>query len=217
MSAVSGGGNYISDGAIMAWLANQQDGIYDDLKASMDLAETRADFNDELTTIKAQLADANEQKDFSKVDGELQAFMTKYGSNPEFADTCAALADMAQKIHGDYENVKDYDVKYAQYEQDLAAYNKKVAEMPATTLSNSAVKLHKPEAPPEPVRSYSKESIDKWTKLIGDKVETSGKNDQLTMIHIQELKATLDQGSQLASTFISSGDKTSSSIIGNIA
>ena len=81
----------------------------------------------------------------------------------------------------------------------------------------SAVKLQKPEAPPEPVRSYSKDTIDKWTKLIGDKVETSGKNDQLTMIHIQELKATLDQGSQLASTFISSGDKTSSSIIGNIA
>ncbi len=217
MSAVSGGGNYISDAAIMAWLANQQDGIYDDLKESMDLAETRSAFNDELTTIKAQLADANEQKDFAKVDGELQAFMTKYGSNPEFADICAALADMAQKIHGDYENVKDYDVKYAQYEQDLAAYDEKVAEMPQLTLSNSAVKLHKPEAPPEPVRSYSKDSIDTWTKLIGDKVETSGKNDQLTMIHIQELKATLDQGSQLASTFISSGDKTSSSIIGNIA
>jgi len=217
MSAVSGGGNYISDAAIMEWLAIQQDGIYEDLRASMDLAETRADFNDELTTIKAQLADANEQKDFAKVDGELQALMDKYGSDPEFADTCAALADMAQKIHGDHEGAKDYDVKYAQYEKDLAAYDKKVAEMSRTTLNNSAVKLHKPEPPPEPIRSYSKESIEKWTKLIDDKVQTSGKNDQLTMIHIQELKATLDQGSQLASTFISSGDKTSSSIIGNIA
>ena len=41
MSAV--GGNYISDGQIMAWLANQQDRIYGDLKESMDLAETRAE------------------------------------------------------------------------------------------------------------------------------------------------------------------------------
>lgn len=217
MSAVSGGGNYISDAAIMEWLALQQDGIYADLKESMDLAETRAQFNDALTTIKAQLADANEQKDFAKVDGELQALMDEYASNPEFAETCAALADMANKIHGDYENVKDYEVKYAQYEKDLAVYNAKVADMSPADLRNSAVKLHKPEAPPQPVRSYPKDSIEKWTKLIDDKVETSGKNDQLTMIHIQELKATLDQGSQLASTFISSGDKTSSAIIGNIA
>src|SRR4051794_27447777 len=39
MSAISGGGNYISDGQIMEWLASQQDRIYGDLKESIDLAD----------------------------------------------------------------------------------------------------------------------------------------------------------------------------------
>ena len=69
MSAV--GGNYISDGQIMAWLASQQDRIYGDLKESMDLAETRADFASELVEIKAHLEEANRNKDFGAVDQEL--------------------------------------------------------------------------------------------------------------------------------------------------
>ena len=76
MSAVSGGGgNYISDGQIMAWLANQQDRIYGDLKQSMDLGEKRADAASDLATIKLHLSEANKNQNFGKVDEELQAFV----------------------------------------------------------------------------------------------------------------------------------------------
>src|SRR5258706_9813937 len=102
MSAVSGGGgNYISDGQIMAWLANQQDRIYGDLEKSMDLSDKRAEFTGDLTKIKADLQHANEHNDFKQVDGELQAFKEKYGSDPDFAKACADLDGMITQIHGD--------------------------------------------------------------------------------------------------------------------
>lgn len=208
MSAVSGGGNYISDGAIMAWLANQQDRVYGDLKESMDLANSRADFADELNDIKAGLADANRKSDFSKVDAQLQAFMDKYGSDPSFADTCADLKGIADQIHNDCEVSKAHPEALAKYVQELADYG-------AALFAHRAVIA--PTPPADPITSYDQTQIDDWSTQIEGKLDLSSKNDQLTMIHIQELKATLDQGAQLGSTFISSGDKTSSSIINNIA
>ncbi len=224
MSAVSGGGgNYISDGAIMAWLANQQDRIYGDLRSSMDLAENRAQFADDLNDIKSGLADANRTHDFSKVDAQLQSFMDKYGSDPDFAETCEALQGVASQIHTNSEYAsKGYPEamdKYRQEVRDYYAASSAQAEHVTgpNGLQNSAVEREFPKPPADPVTSYSKEQIEDWTRQIDGKLDVSSKNDQLTMIHIQELKATLDQGAQLGSTFISSGDKTSSSIINNIA
>lgn len=224
MSAVSGGGNYISDGAIMAWLANQQDRIYGDLRNSMDLAESRASFADDLNDIKAGLADANRTHDFGKVDGELQAFMEKYGSDPNFAETCEALQGVASQIHTNYEYAsKGHPEAFDKYRQDLLDYDVAVATQsqlvagPNGSMDYAAVEKEVPTPPADPIVSYSKEQIDGWSTKIDGKLDVSSKNDQLTMIHIQELKATLDQGAQLGSTFISSGDKTSSSIINNIA
>jgi hypothetical protein len=219
MSAV--GGNYISDGAIMAWLAEQQDRIYGDLKSSMDLAERRADFQSALTNVKSHLAEANNTKDFSTVDAELQDLIDTYGSNPEFAEACAALKPMADRIHA------DHVYKTEVYPEAKANYDAAVADAVNATeggtitgrggaspsnLRNSSVESQKPA---DPISSYSEEDLDNWTNIVGGQVDNAGRNDQLTMIHIQELKATLDQGSQLASTFISSSDKTTSSILNN--
>ncbi len=220
MSAVSGGGgNYISDGQIMAWLANQQDRIYGDLRESMDLSETRAHFADDLNDIKAGLADANRTHDFGKVDAQLQAFMDKYGSDPDFAETCEALQGVASQIHTNYEYASHGHAEAMdKFHQDRNYYQAVLAQAAESSgLENSAVKRDVPTQPADPIVSYSKEQIDDWSKEIDGKLDVSSKNDQLTMIHIQELKATLDQGAQLGSTFISSGDKTSSSIINNIA
>ncbi len=224
MSAVSGGGgNYISDGQIMAWLANQQDRIYGDLRDSMDLSESRAHFADDLNDIKAGLADANRTYDFGKVDAQLQAFMEKYGSDPDFAQTCEALQGVASQIHTNYEYAsKGHAEAMDKYHQDLRDYSDATTAQATQVagphgLHNSAVERAVPQKPADAIVSYTKEQIDDWSKQIDGKLEVSSKNDQLTMIHIQELKATLDQGAQLGSTFISSGDKTSSSIINNIA
>lgn len=218
MSAVTGGGNYISDGQIMEWLASQQDRIYGDLKTSMDLADHRAHFADDLNDIKAGLAEANRSHDFSKVDAQLQALMDKYGSDPSFAETCEALHGVADQVHKDATYAANYDVTKAANDKEWGDYYKAITASPGGMANLLHADVPKePEHLADPVRFYSDKQIEDWTKALDGKLDIAGKNDQLTMIHIQELKATLDQGAQLGSTFISSGDKTSSAIINNIA
>lgn len=223
MSQVSGGGNYISDGQIMAWLANQQDRLYDDLRSSMDLSGARADFTDELNTIKTHLQQANEKKDFSQVDAELQAFIGKYGSDPNFAELCKGIDGIAQQVHEGAQAGATYAQTFAKFEVDSKNYSAQMAHLAASpgALANALQQHNLPAAPEEPTRPepqhYSADTLKSWETLIDGKGDLANKNDQLTMIHIQELKASLDQAAQLGSTFISSGDKTSSAIINNIA
>lgn len=222
MSAV-GGGNYISDGAIMAWLATQQDRIYTDLKDAMDMSERRADFQSALTNVKTQLAQANGNKDFGEVDRQLQNLLSEYGSDPEFAEAVGQLKPMADQIHADWDyKVNVYPGKKAAFDAEAATASTEVASFGNSGGRGAGSSLAqygsiKAERPAEPVHSYDDKDIEAWQNVVGGQVDNMGRNDQLTMIHIQELKATLDQGSQLASTFISSGDKTTSSIINNIA
>jgi hypothetical protein len=221
MSAIGSGGNYISDGDIMAWLANEQDRIYGDLSKSMDLSDKRAEFTDKLNNIKADLETANKSHDFSKVDGELQDFMRTYGSDPEFQGLCDGLKDMASQIHSGCQAQQDYADKQAQYSTDVANYKValgKVLTFTASAADYALIEKGVPQAPTAPgPQVYDDGQMQSWDTLISGKTDVSGKNDQLTMIHIQELKATLDQSAQLGSTFISSGDKTNSAIINNIA
>ena len=221
MSAIGGGGNYISDGDIMAWLALQQNRIYEDLSSSMDLSEQRAHFTDSLNNIKADLEAANKSGKFGKVDGELQDFMTKCGSDPQFQDLCSGLKDMASQIHSDYQVRADYPGKVVQYRKDEQAYDAAQGRQSvgvATPEDLERLARGRPQPPTElPAQGYKDDQLQSWESLIDGKSDVLNKNDQLTMIHIQELKATLDQGAQLGSSFISSGDKTSSAIINNIA
>jgi hypothetical protein len=223
MSAVGGGGNYISDGQIMAWLATQQDRIYEDLRGSMDLSEKRAQFADQLNNIKAELQQANASKNFAKVDADLQAFIHDYGSEPEFAELCKGLQGMADKIHSDLGAQQTWDTAHAEPAPALQAYTQPTGGPHPTAFGHStAISPHGQYntgdgGTQRPEQHYSDGDMQSWNDLIGGKLDGSSKNDQLTMIHIQELKATLDQGAQLGSTFISSGDKTSSAIINNIA
>ncbi len=214
MSAIgNGGANYISDAQIMTWLATQQGRIYDDLRDSMDLSQERANFTEALNDIKAHLQEANELKDFSKVNQELKSFLEQYGSMPEFASICRDLEGMAETIDGPHAK---YERECGEHVQDLQRHE---AQAQAYKNGTSIFPPGPAPTPPSPPGSqqYSDEMLKSWTDAIGSKVDSLGKNDQLAMIHIQELKATLDQGAQLGSTFISSGDKTASAIINNIA
>jgi hypothetical protein len=223
MSAVSGGGNYISDGALMEWLAKQQDDLYADLRGSIDLSDTRAQLADELNTIKSELQTANQNHDFAKVDSLIQQFIGTYGADPQFAEFTTDLQSMAETIRGGCQARADYAAQEAERKHPLAPYyssdgGQHVNSFKGANPRNFTVV----EAPPGYLRdpgpqSYDDKTIDAWTNLIGGKLDLSSKNDQLTMIHIQEVKSTIDQGAQFASSFISSGDKTSSAIINNIA
>lgn len=223
MSAVSGGGggSYISDGQIMAWLAEQQGRIYGDLRDSMGLAEQRADFTDKLNNIKSDLAQANRTHDFSKVNDEMKSFMDTYADDPNFAELCEGLKPMFDQVEGDFAARQGQAEAHDKWVKDSATYTMAVASKALGRASRDELEIVKNGAPKEPPtlgpQGYDENQMKDWDTQLGEKTDATSKNDQLTMIHIQELKATLDQGSQLASTFISSGDKTQSAIINNIA
>jgi hypothetical protein len=120
---------------------------------------------------------------------------------------------MAEVIHKDwqYKSV-DYPAVKADYDAKVAETNARVASAGPGALQNSSIEA---QIPAEPRHAYTDEGLKRWTDMLDGQIDNSGRNDQLTMISIQELKATIDQGSQLASTLISSSDKTSSSILNN--
>lgn len=213
MSAIEGNNNYISDGDIMAWLATEQDRIYGQLSDAMDLSDKRAKFADDLNNIKAELQQANASGDFRKVDADLQSFVNAYGSDPQLGDLCNGLDDMAAKIHSDLQG---------QTPPELQVYTQPPSSDAATMnarLNLGGGQLLQPIRPEQPNtdagQHYSDADMQAWKDLITGKLDSSSKNDQLTMIHIQELKATLDQGTQLGSTYIASDDKTVNAIINN--
>ena len=230
MSAVSGGGNYISDGQIMAWLATQQDRIYGELSENMDTANERGDFIEELNKIKSDLHAANKSHDFTQVDAELQAFMDKYESDPRFTKLVDGLKGLADRVHADV--LADIEpnatpVSAAPHAQQAfvgphgAAVTYAGRSGPVVTKAwsdpNGTRLPVGSDYKPKTKQGYSDDQMKDWDDLISSKADLANKNDQLTMIHIQELRSTLDLSSQLASSFISSGDKTSSAIINNIA
>ncbi|HVY30980.1 MAG TPA: hypothetical protein VHB79_30685 [Polyangiaceae bacterium] len=220
MSAVSSGGNYISDSQILSWLAEQQDRIYGELGENMDGADDRSDFVERLSKIKSDLHGAKSPDALKGVDAELQKFVEDYGSDPRFTSLMDGLDGIASKVHQDAQVHPDRPNDLTPANQFYK--NNPSAKAPVNFRDPGFVDPTKPrdhdKPPAEPAfAGYSDDDLRVWDDLIGSKVDHANKNDQLTMIHIQELRSTLDQGSQLASSFISSGDKTSSSIINNIA
>jgi hypothetical protein len=212
MASVSGGGNYMSDGAIMEWLATQQDRLYGDLRDSMRTSEARAAFADELTEIKAGLHRANQTHDFKQVDEQMQQFLETYGSDPAFAETCEGLKEMFGRIHDDTEGRLGKE-RAAELLKPDGGGDEPVAVGEANAKRYQGYQF----ALSLSSQGYTDGELQDWDKLIDGKLDVAGKNDQMNMIHIQQLKATIDQGSQFGSQYIASGDKTSSSIINNIA
>jgi hypothetical protein len=220
MASISGGGgNYISDGNIMEWLATQQDRIYGDLRDSMQSSEARAQFSNDLNDIKAALHAANDSPnhDFTQVDQKMQAFMQTYDSDPEFAELCSGLEDMVNQVHADTAIQIEKARKQAEYQAWANTAAPQVDNAVALSAYTGRVEAMRNDLASTPPQLYQENTLRAWDELIGGKLDTLGKNDQLTMIHIQQLKATIDQSSQFGSQFIASGDKTSSSIINNIA
>jgi hypothetical protein len=234
MASISGGGNYVSDGEILQWLALEQDRIYGDLRESMDLSRNRASFADALNKIKTALHQANIAKpsDFGNVDAQLSELLETYGSDPDYADLCKGLEELADPIHARATAEDDYATKLAQHNRDYeamlepSAVGTEVAKLTAqgfevtdawTKVQQSAEDFRVTEAPTPPSdQPYDDNQLQVWDGLIGGKLDLVNKNDQLNMIHIQQLKALGDQSSQLGSQFIASSDKTSGSIINNI-
>jgi hypothetical protein len=225
MTAIPSGGNYMSDAEIMAWVAQKQSDMYGDLSKAIDVSQDRAHFTEDLNNIKADLRHANETNDFSKVDGELQAFMSKYGSDPNFAEACQGIDGIANEIHSGGSVQRAYVDAHVRWQTAVTEYDAAVELLKSgsgTLLEQMHavnVSMHPPGDPPQPPGSqhYSDSQMDAWKDLISGKIDDAGHNDQLNMIHVQDVKGQIDQSTQLASALISGSQKASEGILHNIA
>jgi hypothetical protein len=206
MSAV--GGNYMSDGAIMAWVAGQQNRLYGDLKTTMAVQEQRAQMTSDLADIKKNLEVANRHSEqFPEVYKEMQAFVEKYGDEPDFDELVGTVQEIAKKV----------EIKLSGNAAPAVAAGNN-GSLFTKGIVVAASPLAKPGTSvevPKPSANFSDETIKGWMDAIDKKLDASGMNEQLGMIKINEIKSTIDQGTQMASQLIKSGNDSMNLILNN--
>lgn len=246
MSAVSSS-SYMSDAAILAWVAEQQNRLYGDLHTAMSFEEARADMASDVTDLKVLLQQSVEDKSkLAQLGLALDHFSAKYGNVPEFAEVKEVVDDIQQNLAGGIAKVQRGQTLQAVATGGLASVTQNwspgaysvggpgtsapassgTAASSATTGRGGGIVAAPTPAVSTPNYSsffsdplnfvlVDKDKVDQWVKALGEKIDASNQNQQIGMIHIGEIKSTIDQGSNLASQLVKSGNDTTSSIINN--
>lgn len=82
---------------------------------------------------------------------------------------------------------------------------------------NGRLEKAKTETGEAKIGGYKDETIKDWLAAITEKVDASGTNDQLAMIHIKQLNDNINNSSGMVSGIIESRNNATASIINNIA
>jgi hypothetical protein len=211
MSAVGGGGNYMSDGAILAWVTQQQNRMYGDLEGTMQQQELQGQMASDLADIKQHLETlAKHPENVKDVDAELSKFIDAYGSNPHFEEIASTVSEIEIGVRA-----------HIPADQTAASVDPGVFSLSLNSkggqtqlsVSAPATQATPPPAPP----TLDQETIKGWTDTLDKKLGAAGTNEQLGMVHINEVKSTIDQSTQIASQLIKSSNDSMSSVIHNIA
>jgi hypothetical protein len=217
MSAVSNS-TYMSDAAILAWVTEQQQRLYGDLHSAMSFEESRADMASDVTDLKVLLQGAVDDKTkLAQLGVAIDHFNAKYGSVPEFAEVKEVVDDIQKGLAGGISRMTDY-----QTATQFASGAAMTAIAPGGGAVSGTTNVPAAAAPSQGIftdpRNFvvvDKDQVDRWVKALGEKIDASNQNQQIGMIHIGEIKSTIDQGSNLASQLVKSGNDTTSSIINN--
>ncbi len=216
MSTVQG--NYMSDAAIMAWVAEQQNRLYGDLHVAMDFEELRSGMASDVSDLKGLVQRAGEDvNNLPALGAGLQEFRTKYGNVPEFQELMQVVDDILRSAGAaiDAATSMGHIDPLAAAIQNVSVGLSSAFHGPPLQASSTATNPGAFASLGQVPTALSKEDVDRWVKVLGEKVDASNNNQQIGMIHIGEIKSTIDQGSNLASQLVKSGNDTTSSIINN--
>jgi hypothetical protein len=207
MSFSSVGGGFQGADALLAFAAVQQGRMNEEMTASMQTADLRSQMAGDLADIKSHLEIANRHgENFPDVDKELQAFMEKYGSVPELEDVTSTVKEIADNVQ---EHVQSTSKANG---EAMNGYGMTHAEW----VSQGSLGLE-PQPPPLQTVHYDDKTIQSWLGDITGKLDASGTNDQLAMIHLKQLNDNINNSSGMVSGIIESRQNALSSIINNIA
>jgi len=209
MSAV-GGSNYVSDATLLAWVTTQQDRLYGDLKETMGFQQLQGEMSSELADIKQAVVAAQEDpKKYAALEEDMKAFVAKYGDIPEFGQIVDSVKTFQADVTHQLDKVRGSDA----YGQKMAQYAAAVAEHLANGGNRNDADCPKP--PEIEISRFAQATTDSWIKALDEKLDASSTNEQLGMIHLNELKSTIDQSSQQASQMLKSNNDSLNFIINN--
>lgn len=208
----SGVGGFQGGDALLAFAAIQQGRMNEEMTEAMRVADLRSQMAGELADIKSHLHTGIEHPtELVEVDKEMQAFLEKYGDEPALQDVVSTVRGIQENIHGQAEKYQN---------------SKFQGSVPKEVLGDSgstgrAGHLAKPNSVQYDVDrnplDYADETISTWIDQITEKLDASGTNDQLEMIHIKQLNDNINNSSGMVSGIIESRNNATSSIINNIA
>ena len=206
MSFSGVGGGFQGGNALLAFAAIQKGRLNEEMTESMPIPDLRSQMAGDLADIKAHLEQANrDPKSFPDVAIELQAFMDKYGGEPELGDVTSTVGPIATEVQNHCDGVQKWnDAVVAKYADDVENW-KKMGGAPPVPL------------PFQTIERYDDKIIQTWLDNITQKLDAAGTNDQLAMIHIKQLNDNINNSSGMVSGIIESRNNSTASIINNIA
>jgi hypothetical protein len=207
MSFSGVGGGFQGGDALLAFAAIQQGRMNEEMTDSMRVADLRSQMAGDLADIKAHLETADKYGEkFPDVDAEMQAFMAKYGDEPALADVTSTVGEIADGIHRRLGEIASQNTQ-AQQGHDID-----VSEWKSGGMIGS-------QPPPVVLATFepNEGTVKNWIDQITQKLDASGTNDQLAMIHIKQLNDNINNSSSMVSGIIESRNNATSSIINNIA
>jgi hypothetical protein len=201
MSAISGGGNYVSDSAILEWVTVQQNRQYGELQDAMDFATLRGDMTSDFAKIKQELqAASKDPKALKQLNEDIQAFQDKYGDVPEFDDVTKMVGQWADEVSSKADALSGL----AQAQADWDA-------LPPPADGETDTRGDRPVAP-DPLNA---DDVKDWAANADKVLDGTNQNEQLGMIRINEIKSTIDHTAEIASQLINSSNDTTAFAIHN--
>jgi hypothetical protein len=184
--------NFMSSSTIEAWMESKTDDLYGNMRDAMDVSNTRAEAEQALNEIKAEILNAQKNgTDARELQKDLAATVKRYPDLPELAKVLGPIdKDLTERI-AKADGPQTYGPSWASI-----TVQPKPGQIPVT---------------------LSQGDSDTWTKEIGDTVDGLGKQDQLGLINIQEFNSQINQTKQIASALMDASDKAANSIISHIS
>ena len=173
--------------------------LYGQMRGAMDSSNTRADAEEKLNQLKAEIIDATEHgSDATQLQSDLNDALAQFKDVPELVKVLQPIAD-------------DLNSRIAAANDAAAHPSIPVAGNSHHSISSTSSAAVAPGIP-EPVK-LTQANSDDWSKAIGDTVDGLGKQDQLGLINIQEFNSQINQTKQIASALLDAADKAANAII----
>jgi hypothetical protein len=204
--ATGGGGsaNYLSEAEIMAWVEEQQDVQYGQLRGAMDYETTRGNMLQDLSELK-NLAKAATKSldDLPALQKALQSFQENYGAVSEFEGIAAEVGRLSGDVDATASKLEGYDAEFEEYQKAEPQYDAD-GNMISTT-------------PPEEPGPLDKGKVDEWAEGVKELADNISHNQDLAMIRVGELRNTIDNIAKTGSQMLKGGNDAAAMIINNLA